>query len=71
MSRLTYYHDVELKALFHGLPPHLLQDGIDAYVAKVHAGFLQAHGRGHLLYNRLCHDATAAAATAAVAGNDL
>ena len=32
---LTDNHDVELKALFHGLPPHLLQDGIDAHVAEV------------------------------------
>ncbi len=67
---LTHYHDVELKALFHGLPPHLLQDGIDAHIAEVDAGLLQAHGWGHLWYDRLCHDATTAA-TAAVAGNDL
>lgn len=33
--RLTYNHDVELEALLHGLPPHLLQDGIDAHIAEV------------------------------------
>lgn len=32
---LTHNHDIELKALFHGLPPHLLQDGIDAHIAGV------------------------------------
>lgn len=34
---LTHNHNVELKALLHGLPPHLLQDGIDAHVAEVTA----------------------------------
>lgn len=34
-TALTDDHDVELKALFHCLPPHLLQDGIDAHVAEV------------------------------------
>ena len=34
---LTHDHDVELEALLHGLPPHLLQDGIDAHVAEVAA----------------------------------
>ena len=34
---LTHNHDIELKALLHGLPPHLLQDGIDAHVAEVTA----------------------------------
>ena len=33
--QLTNHHDVELKALLHGLPPHLLQDGVDANVAEV------------------------------------
>ena len=33
--RLTDHHDVELEALLHGLPPHLLQDGVDAHVAEV------------------------------------
>lgn len=32
---LTHNHDVKLEALLHGLPPHLLQDGIDAHIAKV------------------------------------
>lgn len=36
-ARLTHNHDVELKALFHGLPPHLFEDGIDADVAEVAA----------------------------------
>ena len=34
---LTHNHDVKLKTLLHGLPPHLLQDGIDAHVAEVAA----------------------------------
>lgn len=37
---LTNHHDVELEALLHGLPAHLLQDGVDAHVAKVHGGLL-------------------------------
>lgn len=37
---LTDHHDVELEALLHGLPAHLLQDGVDAHVAKVHGGLL-------------------------------
>lgn len=36
-ARLTHNHEIELKALLHGLPPHLLQDGIDAHIAKVAA----------------------------------
>lgn len=36
-ERLTHDHDVELEALLHGLPPHLLQDGVDAHVAEVAA----------------------------------
>lgn len=32
---LTHNHDVELEALLHGFPSHLLQDGIDPHVAKV------------------------------------
>ncbi len=35
--RLTHNHDVELEALLHGLPPHLLQDGIDTHIAEVAA----------------------------------
>lgn len=34
-EQLTYDHDVELKALLHGLPSHLLQDGVDAHIAEV------------------------------------
>lgn len=36
-NELTHDHDVELEALLHGLPPHLLQDGVDAHVAEVAA----------------------------------
>lgn len=32
--RRTDDHEVELEALLHGLPPHLLQDGVNAHVAK-------------------------------------
>lgn len=37
---LTDHHDVELEALLHGLPAHLLQDGVDPHVAEVHGGLL-------------------------------
>lgn len=32
--RLTHNHEIEFKALLHSLPLHLLQDGIDAHIAK-------------------------------------
>jgi len=35
--RLTHNHDVELEAQLHGLPPHLLQDGVDTHVAEIAA----------------------------------
>lgn len=34
-GQLTHNHDVELEALLHGFPPQLLQDGVDAHVAKI------------------------------------
>ena len=37
VASLTHNHDVELKALLHGLPSHLLQDGVDAHVAEIGA----------------------------------
>lgn len=37
---LTHDHDVELEALLHGFPSHLLQDGIYPHVAEVCRRFL-------------------------------
>ena len=66
-ENLTHDHDVELEALLHGFPPHLLQDGIDAHVAEIHARLVPTshQGRGHLGHRHLRHG------TAAVAGYDL
>ena len=59
--RLTHDHDVELEALLHGLPPHLLQDGINAHVAEViDIGLLPLTLRGGLLgFGGLRHVAVA------------
>lgn len=38
---LTHNHDVELEALLHGFPSHLLQDGVDPHVAKVCSWFVR------------------------------
>lgn len=58
---LTHDHDVELEALLHGLPPHLLQDGIDAHIAKVASvGLLPLDlGVGVVGFGRLRHVAVA------------
>lgn len=58
---LTHNHDIELKALLHGLPPHLFQDGIDAHIAEVAAmGFLPLNlWVGVVWFGRLRHVAVA------------
>lgn len=42
---LTHDHDVELEALFHGFPPQLLQDGVDAHVAEVRSRLVRPRRR--------------------------
>ena len=70
---LTHNHYVELKSLLHGLPPHLLQNGIYAHIAEVHhrttslISIQATHRRGHhgIRHHSLRHG------TAAVAWNHL
>ena len=59
--RRTDDHEVELKALLHGLPPHLLQDGVNAHVAKFAAmAFVPFHLQvGVVGFARLGHVAVA------------
>lgn len=59
--RRTDNHEVELKALLHGLPPHLLQDGVNAHVAEFAAmAFVPLHLQvGVAGFARLGHVAVA------------